>query len=225
MLMPGTFSCSGPSRKETSPAESLQEARVQYEKRQFDSAIEILDDLKIVTAGTALGGEVQFLLAESNFRLRNYLEAESHYSSYLSAYPNGPFASEAIFKRATANIRLIQRKVIGLFKIKTVLPHDRDIEPLRRARLLFQEYLDKYPDGDKASEAEHWINLLLEKEGYHELGVARFYLKKKQPEAVLSRTSRILGGQYPPSVKKEAEVITEKARALKGTEEPAGGEN
>ncbi len=225
VLISGIVSCSAPIRKEASPSEEFQRARKYYDDRQYDSAIDILDDLRIVTTGTTLGGEIQYLLAETNYRLKKFPEAESAYSSYLSGYPDGPHASEAIFKRAMANIRVIQRKGIGLLTIKTVLPHDRDIMPVKNARLLFEEYVGKYPDGENAPEARQWIDLLLEKEGLHELGIAKYYLKRKRPDAALARASSILTGRYPEEVKREAEIIVEDALSLKEMGEPYRGEN
>lgn len=126
--------------------------------------------------------------------------------------------------RALANIRLIQRKRIGLFTIRKEIPHDRDVEPLRNARLLLEEYLEDHPDGRHGAEARDWIGLLIEKEGRHELEVAEYYLKKNRPEAALSRTSGILEGQFPPDIKREAEALAARAREAKDLDNPASEE-
>lgn len=207
-------SCASNVKREASPAEKLVEAQSQFNKGRYTEALNSLDGMESLTAGTALGGEVTFLLGEVNFRLGKYVAADSSYSSYGLIYPGGPHASEALFRRAMAKVREIEKTVFYFFGIKKVIPADRDITPIREARLLFTQYLDRFPEGKHAVEASKLVNTLLEKEGAHEIGIASFYLRKGELAAALSRASAVLDGNFPPQIKEKAGMIVQQAKAL-----------
>ncbi|MDF1525450.1 MAG: outer membrane protein assembly factor BamD [bacterium] len=202
------FSCSAPILQESTPEERVSDARKDIKKRKNEKAYETLEELRFVTAGTRLGGEVQFLLGEAGFNLGKYPEAESHYATYLNTYPDGPFSEQAVYKQALSKVKQIQkRKITG----KSYIPHDRDISLLREARILFEIYVEKYPDGEWIEVATQRAEELLTKEGQHELGIASFYLKKKNPHSAIERAKRIMNGSYPNTIKTEARELIRKA--------------
>lgn len=212
-LAASVFACSGADKDETSPTERLKEAQHEFDGKHYETASKILEEIRVITVGTALGGEVQYLLAESNYRMSNYLEADSYFSAYMSAYPGGPHAEDALYKRAMSNLKQIQYTSIGFKGIRKKIPYDRDISLVRSARLNFAQYLKEYPEGTHAGEASEWIKKLWEREGQHELEIASFYLKKKKkPEAALSRANRILEGEYPEEIKRQAARLAEAAK-------------
>ena len=172
--------------------------------------------MRIVTAGTRLGGEVQFLLGESGFKRGKYAEAESHYAAYLNTYPGGPFSEQAVYMQAMSKIKQLQKRSL-LFK--TYIPHDRDITLLREARVLFEIYIEMYPAGEWIEVATQRSEELLLKEGMHELEIASFYLRKKSPHSALERAKRVLDGNYPDNIKAQAQdIIREAERSLLQTE-------
>ncbi|MDF1535101.1 MAG: outer membrane protein assembly factor BamD [bacterium] len=209
-----TVSCSAPQVREESPEERLDQARTSMEKHRYEAAQETLEDLKFITAGTRLGGEVQFLLAETRYRQGKLSEAEVGYGTYLLSYPGGPFAEKALFYQALSKVRQLEKMRLGFFSIKRYLPHDRDISIIREARVLFQRYLETYPGGEWVEEADERVTELLTKEGEHELGIASFYLNKDKPQAALARTGRVLQGPFP-------DPILDRARKLAGEADAA----
>jgi len=207
------MACSGSPNDDTSPEDRLKEAQHEFDAKHYETASKILEEIRVITVGTALGAEVQYLLAESNYRMSNYLEAESYYSAYMSAYPGGPQVEEALYKRAMSNLKEIQYTSVGFTGIRKKIPYDRDISLVRSARLNFAQYLKEYPEGEHSAEASKWIKELWEREGQHELEIASFYLKKKKkPEAALGRANRIIEGDYPEEIKLKAAEIAEAAR-------------
>ena len=52
------ISCSAPQVREVAPEIKLAQARKDIDKRRLEAALEKLEELKFVTAGTRLGGEV-----------------------------------------------------------------------------------------------------------------------------------------------------------------------
>jgi outer membrane protein assembly factor BamD len=177
------------------------------EKKRLEVAYENLVELKQVTAGTRLDGEVQFLLAENQFRQGNYAEAEVHYGTYLINYPEGPFSEKALYMRAFSKIKQIRKIAIGFLTFRSYIPHDRDVSILRESRSLYDEYIDRYPAGKWIDEAKQMQTELLVKEGEHELEIAAFYLKKDQPQAALARAERLLKGVYPAQIMTRAREL------------------
>ena len=202
------FSCSAPILQESTPEERVRDARKDMEKSRYENAYETLEELRFVTAGTRLGGEVLFLLGETGFKRGKYPEAESHYAAYLNTYPAGPFAQQALYMQAMSKIKQLQkRKWYG----KVYIPYDRDISLLREARVLFEIYMEKYPAGEWIDSATQRAEELLIKEGQHELGIASFYLKKNSPHSAIERAKRVLDGKYPDIIKVEARELIRKA--------------
>ena len=211
-------SCSTPLVREAPPEEKLAQARTDIKKRRLEAAKEKLEGLKFITAGTRLGGEVQFLLAETLYRQGELAEAEVGYETYLLSYPGGPFAEKALFYQALSKIRQIEKVHLGFFSFKRYIPHDRDLSILREARVLFEQYLRSYPDGQWTGEAQEKATALLTKEGEHELNIVSFYLKKKKTRAALARAQRVLENQFPePILDRARELVREAKEALPET--------
>ncbi len=206
-------SCSAPALREGNPEERLQQVRNNIQKHQYESAMEGLEELRYVTAGTKLGGEVQFLLGETSFLQGKLPEAESHFSAYLTAYPEGPFAEKALYRQATSKIKQLQKIRVGFLTFRSYIPHDRDASLLREARVLFELYAEMYPEGEWAAEADQRAKELREKEGEHELDIANFYLKRDRPEAALLRAEEIVNGDYSEDLRARARTLSEKARS------------
>jgi outer membrane protein assembly factor BamD len=205
--------CSSPEKKLTEPAVEVTKARQLLEKKRYSPALEILEGLKFITAGTAIGGEVQYLTGKALYGSGKFEDAESHFSSYLAAFPEGPFAEDALYFRAQSNVKVVEKKTIGLLKIKKFIPHDRDVASLIQARNYFSMYLEKYPDADKADSARELIEILRTREGEYELSVASFYLKRGESHAALIRAQRILTANFPPEIKDKAKKIADRARS------------
>jgi len=203
------ISCSSPEIIESPPEERIRDARSDIDKHRYEKAYESLEELRLVTAGTRLGGEVQFLLGEAGFYRGKYPEAESHYAAYLNAYPGGPFSEQAIYMQALSKVKQLQKR--SLLSFKTYIPYDRDISLLREARVLFEIYMEMYPTGEWIDIATQRAGELLIKEGQHELEIASFYLRKKNPRSALVRAEQVLNGNYPDNIKAEARDLIRKA--------------
>jgi len=204
-------SCSKSAITESTPEEKLRQARIDIDKKHYEKAGQALEELTFSTTGTRLGGEVQFLLGETNFKRGKYPEAESYYAAYLNAFPAGPYSENALYMQALSKVKQVQKLKIGLLSFRKQIPHDRDISLLREARVLFEIYVEKYPTGEWAQEAAEQIEDLLLKEGRHELEIAKFYLKKKSYRAASQRARNVLDGQYPDSLKEEARAMIDRA--------------
>jgi outer membrane protein assembly factor BamD len=184
------------------------------EKNHYELALKTLEELKPATAGTRLGGEVQFLLARAKYHQGKFAEAEAEYKTYLALYPEGFFSEEALYMAAVSKLRQIKKTSIGFFSLGSYVPHDRDISALTEARGLYEQYLDRYPSGQWKTEAGKLTRELREKEGEHYLEIISFYLKKKQHKAALARSEWLLESDYPEGIKARALEFATRAGEL-----------
>ncbi len=212
----GIPGCSSTPSVAPDPESLLETARLDIKKHRNDQALKTLEKLKPVTTDTRLGGEVQFLLGEARFSKGNYAEAEVEYGTYLDLFPDGPFSEDALFKSALSKIKQIKKIDVGFFYLRSYIPSDRNISTLRETRVLLERYLLDYPSGKWSNQAAEMSRELLEKEGEHELGIMKFYLRKKRPEAVLARAERVLKNDFPEKIKSQARKLVEKALDLQG---------
>jgi outer membrane protein assembly factor BamD len=210
--------CSSKPAQLPSPEERLEKVRKDMTKHRYEMAIETLEELKPVTAGTRLGGEVQFLMAETRFRQGKFAEADIYYGTYLDLYQDGPFAEKALYMNALSKTRNIRKIAIGLLTFRSYIPSDRDISVLREARILFELYIDRYPSGQWIDHSRQMATELLFKEGEHELSIASFYLKKDQLQAVLARAEKVLKGNYPEEIMTRARELVQRAGGFPSTE-------
>lgn len=206
--------CSKPVVNDSAPEERLREVRNDIKKHRNEKAYESLEELRFVTAGTRLGGEVLFLLGETAYKRGKYQDSESHYLAYLNAYPDGPFAEKAVYMQAMSKIKQIEKRKLGFFSIKTYIPDDRDLSLITEARILFEIYVEKYPAGEWIDEASRRVAELRVKEGRHELNVASYYLRKNSPAAAMARARHVLEGTYPEDIMEEAKDILQRAREM-----------
>ncbi len=218
----GAAGCSAPLAKDASPEEKLASAKRSLQRRQYETAMTALEQIRDVTAGTKLGGDVLFAMAETKFAMGDYAEADGLGETYLDLFPTGPSAPEALYLRARANLRMVEKTRVGLFRFERYIPHDRDRAPIARARELFTLYVQKHPGGVHATEAVEAAVLLTDREAEHELEVASFYLKRGRAAAALTRTQAVLESGCSQGVKAAAEDLA--ARARNASSEDTGGQ-
>lgn len=206
--------CSKPVVTDSTPEQRLTQVHKDIKKHQYEKAYESLEELRFVTAGTRLGGEVQYLLGETAYKRSKYEDAESHYLAYLNTYPDGPFAEKALYLQAMSKVKRLQKRKLGFFSLKTYIPHDRDISLLREARALFEIYVEKYTSGEWFETASRQAEELRIQEGLHELKIASFYLRKKSPAAARARARHVLEGTYPEEILEKARDIVQRAEEM-----------
>jgi TolA-binding protein len=138
---------------------------------------ESLRSLEGIIAGYPLFAnlpDVQYWIAENNFSLEQYLEAESSYSLYLSNYPDGKRRAEAYYGRAFARLELkhFSDALNDIASLVNQFPeHDLSghggflggklsifLGDYERAAKFFYDVLSSYPSNSpKFLEAQAWI--------------------------------------------------------------------
>lgn len=137
-------------------------AKKYYEEKKYSRAYTLLEELQPYLKGTSRAEEGLYLLAQSFFYDKDYVTSTQYYTAYYTNYPRGEYAEICRFQAAYA-----------LYKSS---PDPRlDQTPTIKALQQFQDFLETYPQSDKAKMAQDYMFELQEKLAYKELMACRLY--------------------------------------------------
>lgn len=125
-------------------------AKEYFAMGSYNRAALFLQETVTVLKGTDRGEECLYLLAMSNYRARNYAAAAQYFRKYYQAYPRGIYTEEAQFycgKSLYADVPDTRLDQTATFEAVTE----------------FQNYLENYPTGSRAREAQDCIFALQDK--------------------------------------------------------------
>lgn len=149
-------------------------ARQALEDENFDEAKTLVDRIRDEFPFSRYATDAELLAADAAFEGAQYEEAAAAYRSFEELHPTNEKIPYAVYRRGAAYDRLS-------------LPEDRDQTATRRAVEAFTKLLNAFPESEFATEARGRLGELRSRLAAHELYVARYYLRKKQPSAALQR--------------------------------------
>jgi len=138
-----------------------------YAKKYFDDgkysrAATLLEDVVQVSRSTSRGEEALYLLAQSNYKMKDYSTASEYFRTYYSTYPRGEYAELAQFYSA-----------YGLYLDS---PDPRlDQSETYKSMQQFQDFIEHYPQSERKEEAQKILFELQEKLALKELLAVRLY--------------------------------------------------
>lgn len=143
------------------------ELKYEYAKKYFDQkkygrTITLLDEILTAYTGSSKEQEILYLLAQAYFYDKDYTTATQYYTRYYNKFPKGEFTELARFNSA-----------YGLYLDS---PDARlDQTSTYKGILEFQNFLEYFPQSEKAPEAQDMMFKLQEKLAYKEFLAARLY--------------------------------------------------
>ncbi len=143
------------------------ELKYEYAKKYFDQkkygrTITLLDEILSAYTGSSKEQEILYLLAQSYFYDKDYTTATQYYTRYYNKFPKGEFTELARFNSA-----------YGLYLDS---PDARlDQTSTYKGIQEFQNFLEYFPQSEKAPEAQDLMFKLQEKLAYKEFLAARLY--------------------------------------------------
>ena len=141
--------------------------KFEYAKKYFDEgkysrSITLLEEIVQLTRTTSRGEEALYLLAQSNYKLKDYITASEYFKTYYTTYPKGEYAELARFYSA-----------YGLYLES---PDPRlDQSDTYKAMQQFQDFIELYPQSERKDEAQNALFVLQEKLALKELLAIRLY--------------------------------------------------
>ncbi len=157
-------SSSGSTISTDDPEKAFDQAKRKLDRGDYVEAVDDFSFLKIRFPGTAISDKVQYYLAVSYFRQKEYLLAAYEFDSFLKNYPLSPLAPDAMFMLGSTYYELSPK-----FSL--------DQEFTREAIGELLAYIEQYPEDSHTAEAEKKINELRNKLAYRDLYTADLYMK------------------------------------------------
>lgn len=142
-----------------------------FEKKKYNEIRDPYTDLVTSCPGSPFTEQAAFELAEIQYNLGDWLEAESEYSAFLKDFPNSRRYGEV----ATYRHALSSSKQVGI--------PQRDQSKTTEAIQAFERFLDEYPDSKYADTAKTEIEKLTGKLVAKQLQIARLYHRMDEPQA------------------------------------------
>lgn len=133
-----------------------------YSKGKYDRAITLFDEVSVYYRNTERSEMIINYLAKSYMEKKDYYSASKYYETYADAYPRGRFIETAKYMIAynyyleSPDVRLDQEVTI-------------------KAINAFQEFLIRFPKGQRAEQATKYLNELTDKLAEKELINAQLY--------------------------------------------------
>ena len=168
---------------DTPPEELYRLAEEAVEDKDYEDARQLIDQIRDEFPFSKYAAEAELLGADMAYKRKEWEEAAAAYRSFEELHPTHSRVDYAIFRR-------------GLAYLQTSLGADRDQTGTRNAAEALQKLLFAHPQTQYAGEARERLTQAREKLAEHELYVARYYARKEEYEAALTRL-RGLVQNYP----------------------------
>ncbi len=159
------FGCAG--RVDTSkmgPDSHFEYAKKLFDKGKYYDALTEFTVLVLKYAGNPVIDDAQYFLAETQFRMKEYLVAAVEYQKLIDSYPESPYVTLAEFK-------------VGLCYYKLSLRPELDQEYTYKAIRRFQQFIEEHPNHELRKEAQKLIDEMHVKLGRKKLMAADIYRK------------------------------------------------
>lgn len=143
------------------------ELKYEYAKKYFDQkkygrTITLLDEILSAYTGSSKEQEILYLLAQAYFYDKDYTTATQYYTRYYNKFPKGEFTELARFNSAYG---------LYLDSPDARLDQTSSFKGIQE----FQNFLEYFPQSEKAPEAQDLMFKLQEKLAYKEFLAARLY--------------------------------------------------
>ncbi|MDH6354936.1 outer membrane protein assembly factor BamD [Dysgonomonas sp. PH5-45] len=137
-------------------------AKKYFDEKKYARTYTLLEDILPYLKNTPKESEGLYLLAQAFFYDKDYPTATQYYIQYYLSYPKGEYAEMARFNAAYA---------MYLNSSDPRLDQTSTVKALQN----FQDFLESYPQSDKAQEAQEYMFGLQEKLAYKELMACQLY--------------------------------------------------
>jgi len=146
------------------------DAEKQFTSQHWSSAQGKLEKILTECHGTGYMERTQFMLAEADFQLEEWIEARGEYTTFVLNFPSAPTAETAAF-----------RKAISAFKMSTL--DMRDDSPTQTAVRDFEDFVSNYPSSALIDSATKYQDSLSNRLGEKDFQTAFLYWRMDEPLA------------------------------------------
>ncbi len=176
-LLPG---CSGKSLNENDPKEMYEDADADVESARYLIALDKLRVVKSKFSYSKYGALAQLRIGDVYFMQELFPEASAAYETFVELFPKHERTGYALFRAGESYYRDIPSTI------------ERDLKSGESAVTTFTQYLQRYPDGEFATQAREMKTSAYNKLAQKEFEIARFYIRRKKHASAKLRLEKIL---------------------------------
>jgi outer membrane protein assembly factor BamD len=157
-----------------SPEGLYSRGAVEFQKGNYKKAREHFLRLKEEYPLHNLAILAEIGIADSHYSDKEYMEAESAYSDFITLHPTNENVPYALYQ-------------MGMCHYNQIEAIDRDQTAAIKAKKEFEKLVSRYPDSKFSTMAEKLIRECKQKLAEQEFYVGQFYFKQKKYQAALAR--------------------------------------
>ena len=154
-----------------------------YAKKKYDAAAEKWRKAKDTTTSPILRTAVELKLADALYYDEKYIEAAAEYENFRKLHPKNPKAPYALYMRGLCNYYQVEKI-------------DIDQTPVKNAVVLFEMFLQEYPDSDMTPKVREKLAECKTRQADYEMYVGKFYYRTDKYDAAIGRLEEALQ-KYP----------------------------
>lgn len=188
------FGCAGKkgSKAPERTAEELaKDGMAAYNKGDYTKAIEAFEMLRDWYPFSKFLILAELKLPDAKFQREEYLEAAIEYENFEKMHPANEAIPYVIYQT-------------GMCHYESLAAPDRDQTPAIMALAAFDRLITGYPDSPYAKKAAEPVRMCQMRLARHELGIGRYYLKKKNYAAAQARFENVVTRYPDTGVHREA---------------------
>jgi outer membrane protein assembly factor BamD len=179
ILLSGCSSFSPVSKKAETEEGLFNEAMNLYRKKLFYDCIPLFQNVKDKFPLSPYAIQSELRIADSNYLLRNYLEAIYQYEEFRKLHPANALVPYVIYQT-------------GLCHFKQLLTVDRDQTETEKAVDEFEFLISKYPQSPYTGMALSRIKYCNQRIAEHEFIIGNYYLKTQNYRGAIDRFTFVL---------------------------------
>jgi outer membrane protein assembly factor BamD len=152
-----------------------------YAKKKYDAAAEKWRKAKPLPLHSQNSRELK--LADALYYDEKYIEAAAEYENFRKLHPKNPKAPYALYMRGLCNYYQVEKI-------------DIDQTPVKNAVVLFEMFLQEYPDSDMTPKVREKLAECKTRQADYEMYVGKFYYRTDKYDAAIGRLEEALQ-KYP----------------------------
>ena len=168
-------------------------AEEKFKNGKYWSVKEDLEEIMQNCTGTGVMEETHFLLAESHFRLEEWLEARAEYGSFVNFFPGSPYAETAAYRKAISAYNLSYKD-------------SRDQSNTTFAIRDFSRFESEYPNSVLLDSAYLYLDSLSNRVAENDFQIARLYFRMGEPGATAIYLKEFLE-DFPKSPRQKEAIV------------------
>ncbi|RPF80202.1 MAG: outer membrane protein assembly factor BamD [Rhodothermaceae bacterium TMED105] len=172
---------------------AYEKALALYEDEKWDEAAGAFNAVLTLGRGSIVAQDVQFYLAEANYKNKRYLVAASEYERFTLLYPDSP-------RRETADLNIA--RCYYELSPRYKLDQTYTVQAIEN----FNIFLSRYPSSEYREEAIASIDALREKLAQKIYSAADFYRRTQRYEAAVLTYGEVID-QYPETAWAEQSLV------------------